>query len=357
VAADRPGAQLALGRLLRQASDLIEEPTFDEKLHAEVTNLIHIMEAWVSPATHVGKYREALVERRRGQELPDFNSLEDVGNQTVRNQLQALLETCPTEEAISGATPSMLTIYDQTIAKLALLWRERERPWAEQLAKECERGRSIQALFRLGDAQFWEELKEKVKSGTLTLKRYPTDEKPLRTYDLLEVSLESTDFGKTAAGIFKHKFAVIWTITVNGHKKSSAETDGLKLAQYFSEPGGVSVEAILSWEGKKIPGTTSDKNPLELYFEVKKNPDFSSLNFITSGGFTEGVVLAIAAGFAVATAMVTQYDATFGSFSQYLTLFLWAAGAGIGGNIFKQLGETGTPGGRPDATLPAAAGK
>jgi hypothetical protein len=65
-------------------------------------------------------------------------------------------------------------------------------------------------------------------------------------------------------------------------------------------------------------------------------------------------VLAIAAGFAVATAMESQYDSTFGSFSQYLALFVWAAGAGTGGNLFKQLGTTSTPGGQADAALPTS---
>lgn len=66
-------------------------------------------------------------------------------------------------------------------------------------------------------------------------------------------------------------------------------------------------------------------------------------------------MIVIAAGFAVATAMGAQYDSTFGSFGQYLALFVWAAGAGTGGNLFKQLGSASTPGGQPDAAIPAAA--
>jgi hypothetical protein len=46
------------------------------------------------------------------------------------------------------------------------------------------------------------------------------------------------------------------------------------------------------------------------------------------------------------------YDATFGSYK----LFLWAAGAGTGSNIFKQMGTTATAGGNADVTLTAPGG-
>ena len=66
----------------------------------------------------------------------------------------------------------------------------------------------------------------------------------------------------------------------------------------------------------------------------------------------QGVDVTLSAiGFAVATTMSTQYAWTFGSFSDYLKIFLWAAGAGTGGDLFKQLGASSTPGGQADVTL------
>jgi hypothetical protein len=108
----------------------------------------------------------------------------------------------------------------------------------------------------------------------------------------------------------------------------------------------------LSWQGREITLNNS------LEFDILPNPEYRKRRLL-SGEFTEWVVIAIAAGFAVATAMSTQYDSTFGSYSQYLTLFIWAAGAGTGGNIFKQLGTTSTPGGQSDVTLskPTTAGE
>lgn len=46
---DRPVAQLALGRLLRRASDLLERPTFDQTQQADLANLLQIAEAWLPP--------------------------------------------------------------------------------------------------------------------------------------------------------------------------------------------------------------------------------------------------------------------------------------------------------------------
>jgi hypothetical protein len=113
-------------------------------------------------------------------------------------------------------------------------------------------------------------------------------------------------------------------------------------------PGKVDVRASLQWQGRII----SIKDVLE--FEIESNPEFRK-RFLFRGGFTEWAVIAIAAGFAIATAMATLYDSTFGSFNQYLALFLWSAGAGTGGNIFKQLGTTSTPGGQAEAPLPTGA--
>ena len=64
-----------------------------------------------------------------------------------------------------------------------------------------------------------------------------------------------------------------------------------------------------------------------------------------SRDLTEYAAIAAAALFAVITAMGTQYDSTFGTMTQYFAMFIWAAGAGTGGNLFSQLGTSSAPGG------------
>jgi len=77
--------------------------------------------------------------------------------------------------------------------------------------------------------------------------------------------------------------------------------------------------------------------------------------FITE--WTEYAAIALAALFAIITAMGAQYDSTFGSFTQYVTMFIWAAGAGTGGNLFSQLGTTSAPGGAASSATAAPPAK
>ena len=105
------------------------------------------------------------------------------------------------------------------------------------------------------------------------------------------------------------------------------------------------VQAELRWQDQKI------RVPDKVAFDVVTNPDYSPFGMFE---LSEATAIVVAIAFAIATAMSTQYTWTFGTFSDYLKMFLWAAGAGTGGNLFKQLGATSAPGGQADATLVAA---
>ncbi|HYE86350.1 MAG TPA: hypothetical protein VEA16_08340, partial [Vicinamibacterales bacterium] len=152
---------------------------------------------------------------------------------------------------------------------------------------------------------------------------------------------------KLSERMLKHPLHVVWTITPpDGHKRTT-ETDSGTLVQFFNSPGQVKVSAVLRWRDQEIPvkgeGTLT----------VMDNPDYRARHFFGSGGSVEWSVLAVSILFAIATAMSTQYTATFGSMSDYLTMLIWAAGAGTGGNMFKQLGAGNVVGGQSEAALPA----
>jgi hypothetical protein len=349
---DRPAAQLALGRLLRSATDLLERPAFTQAHQENFTKLLQAAEAWLAAETAEAKYREALVNRRRSQEVPELGLVQVLPEGApIRQQLLALLDKCPTAEIIASqaTVAAKLTEYDQTIAKIVLLWRERDAAWADSLAAKCAEGAPLVALFRVVDLNVWEKLATAEQAGQLQIERDSTIQESVESYDLVEVHLKTNDADLHPARIRYHPLRVGWRIVPSDQNVRRTETDGLDLVQYFPLPGEVKVNAVLRWEGREIPLKK------DLSFRVVPNPDYRTRQ-ILSGGFIEWAVIAIAAGFALATAMSTQYDSTFGSFGQYLTLFLWAAGAGTGGNMFKELGTTSAPGGRPEVTLPAAAG-
>jgi hypothetical protein len=376
----RPAAQRALGQLLRRASDRLGRPTFDPTQQSELTKLLQIGDAWLAqePANALTeKYREALLDRLHSDEIPGASDLADVPLQVVRAALETLRKACPADEAITPDTPlETLKDYDQRIAKLALFWRECKLahlwekdgwPWLERLADNCIGDKSLEELFRIVDEGLWAKLqhaadpekysqKDPGKAAANKLENAPSRlqivrdanaESDLQAYELAEMRLTSgnSDFD---ARIVNHPLRIVWRIVPPKGGVRTDESDGLTLVQYFSAPGAVRLQAFLRWQGREI----AVKHELPL--QVVANPDYDKSQLIRSGIATEWAVLAIAAGFAVATAMESQYDSTFGSFSQYLALFVWAAGAGTGGNLFKQLGTTSTPGGQADAALPTS---
>jgi hypothetical protein len=229
---------------------------------------------------------------------------------------------------------------DQKLSKLILLWRERTYDWAAPLAGAS--AEALQRQYELVDEQFWNYLARQ----TFTIEPDTTSQNRVEAHDLVELTLHSAVPG-IAKRMGYHPLRVIWTVTLPGGNERTIETNGMKLVQYFSEKGTVTVTAALRWHHPDI------KVPVPRTFEVVENRGFGSWWRRFSLGAIEFSVLAIATGFAVATAMSTQYGATFGSFKEYIALFIWGAGAGGGGNIFKQLGSTSTPGGQADATLPS----
>jgi hypothetical protein len=89
--------------------------------------------------------------------------------------------------------------------------------------------------------------------------------------------------------------------------------------------GPVKVNARLHWRGNRI-GIKSN----ELTVAVQKSPLTAMAQDLT-----EWAVIFFAFVVTSTTALNTVYTPTFGNFSQYLTLFIGAAGAGVGGNYFK----------------------
>jgi hypothetical protein len=342
VADERPGAQLALGRLLRDASQILEAPALNDKSQADFALRIAAAEAWAAPETTLVNYRQALIVRRGGAEMPSAAEIASVTDPAVLPQLQAMFGSCPKEADFSTAPDlSSLQAFDAQLAALLLLWRERGRPWAAALAQSSA-SQPLRDQFELVDQQFWEDL----KNQPLAIERDTTSENVVTAYNIVEITLSSTVQGLITRMLF-HPLRVIWTVTLpDGRLQRVTETDGSKLVQYFDKPGKVSISAALHWRGPDIP------IPGALTFEIRENPEFRRRPALALGAL-EWAVLGIATAFAVITAMSTQYGPAFGSYKEYLGLFIWAAGAGGGGNLFKQLGTTSTPGGSADSTLPA----
>ena len=345
VADERPAVQLALGLQLRSVMNLVERPIFSETEQADFDKLLQAAEVWKGADTFQASYRDALLDRLQSREIPDAADITSLGaNHPVSAQLTALSAQLPDEAAIKAAsTVRQLEQFDDALAKIALLWRECEMPWAANLADACAKGQTAEQLFQLTDEFFWTKLQDAARANELKIVRDAIRDEQLQAYEFVELHLTSTNSMFSDARILFHPLRVRWDILTPTGPKRTVESECLTLVQYFKEVGNVKINATLIWKGREIPIEKSQ--PLEII----ENPKHSVR--LAPSESTEYAVIVIAAGFAAATGINTIYDATFGSYAQYLTLFLWAAGAATGGNIFKEMGTTSTAGGRADVTL------
>jgi hypothetical protein len=346
IAEGRPAAQLAIGCLLRRATGVLEGPTFGDPEKAQLDGVLKLIAAWADGATFIAMYRQAVLDRRRGNECPITADVLALEAGPIRQQLEILIAALPTEASIAAQTDAAsLRQSDHNIARLALLWREADQPWAADLAAAYAGGESLYELFHTVDAYLWNALQ--CSAAQLSIERDPTRNEHPQTYETMEIYLQDHILGITRSRIQHHPLRVGWSIEPpDSNAARVMETDGLTVVQYFSSSGSVRLTASLRWEGKDI------QVPRPLSFHIIDNPDYRGRRMFTE--WTEYGAIGIAVVFSIATALATLYDSTFGTLAQYFTLFIWSAGAGTGGNLFTQLGTTWTAGGRADASLPTA---
>lgn len=340
----RPAAQIAIGRLLRRALDAVARPAFGDRQMADFNDAIEKTRAWMVADGRDDKHLASLLERRNSADIPDATAAANATTGVIQQQLQRLFNACPlsTLTATPKPTANQMQVYDAEMAKLALVWREREMPWADELADACSKGADVEDLFHVVDKGVWEALKTAAHDSTLRIRRDPPDGTAIETYDITHVELVSDQKDLPTWRLLYHPLRTTWHINPPRGSMRAEETDGTTIPQFFSSPGKAAVKGELRWQNEKISiehGVT---------FDVTDNPDYQvRFNFI------EAAALVAATVFAIATAMNTQYTWTFGTLSDYLVVFAWAAGAGTGGNLFKQLGTASAPGGQSDMTLPS----
>jgi hypothetical protein len=338
----RPAAQLALGHLLREATEILERPAFGEAEQTELAAVLTNITGWTDATGLVATYRAAVLARREGRECPTNADVAALDAGPVRDELTRLLGAVPLPAAIAGqAVVADLEVSDAAIARLALLWRERERSWVGSLATASHAGAPLTSLFDLVDQSLWQALV--TDRQHLTIRQDAAHDESLRTFDVVRFNVDLGALDIPAARVKYHPLTVVWRVTPPTGSARQTETHGLSCVQYFHSPGSATIAAALTWRGQEIPVA----HPFPL--SITENLDFSARNVFNE--WTEYAAIGVAALFSVATALATQYDSTYGSFSQYLALFIWSAGAATGGNLFTQLGTTLTAGGRTDAAL------
>jgi hypothetical protein len=189
----------------------------------------------------------------------------------------------------------------------------------------------------------WEQITVAAGSNRLQIVVAADGEATLRTYDLVDMTLKiQSGDGLAESDVIRLPCKVRWRVTGPSGQSRVILTDGLTLVHYFQSSGRYRVKAGIEWQGRTIDF------PDESEVVVEENPEFG---LCATFEWMEFAVTGLAAVFAILTGIGTQYDATFGSFSQYTALFFWASGASAGGNLFTQRGTGRTVAGQ-EAQVP-----
>lgn len=244
---------------------------------------------------------------------------------------------------VAQPTPEGLIHYDRQAARLALLWRDRQKPWAQELAAAQAAGQALETLYDLADRGVWEQIRAAAQAGQIQIVVGTGEEGRAKTYDPVEVRLALQGGSLAESDLIRHPCLVRWWVSLpSGGPRRPTVTDGLTLVQYFRVRGRVTVGAALEWQGQRI------ENLPAVEIDVLENEEYRTIAAFEK---VEWVVIGLAALFAFLSGAGTQYDTTFGTFNQYTAMFFWAAGASAGGNLFKQRGVGRTVGGQ-EAQLP-----
>ncbi|HYM60491.1 MAG TPA: hypothetical protein VEZ11_06320 [Thermoanaerobaculia bacterium] len=224
------------------------------------------------------------------------------------------------------ATTLDMNVLYREYAALRALWDGRDDP-ADLIASP-----SLMDLLRVTDERSWQRL----KTANLSI-RVPASSSPdgLEAYVPLQFSVESIDPRVAASYLFKHKVEYAWIFTLKPERRGFRERMHLKkppatvtlkpvslgpaVVQYFPRAGTVQVEVALRYHGESLAV------PARADLEIRDSSDFG---FLRSFEAAEVGSWLIAAGAAIVTGLSTFYFKSqfFGSYQDYISLFIWGVG-------------------------------
>ena len=243
-------------------------------------------------------------------------------------------------------------------ARLKVIWDHREIPNIGKLAAI----HGLRELLEAADHADW----ERIKKSSLQIVLPPGSEvKELETFDPLQfaVRVDSPDGDAVDhrprvcdSYLFRHKVEYRWEFDLTpaepkwwqrmlgmGPKLESPlapVTMGPAVIQYFPGAASVTVSVQLFYEGHE-----GHKIVAGHVVNVKESDDF---RFLSAFQHVEFVSLGIAAATAIVSGLAMFYvkNAGFGSFQDYLTLFLWGLGVDQGKNFVQALQPGAFSGGK-----------
>jgi hypothetical protein len=319
-------------------------------LNAELTAFV----TWLTPGMVTDRYwadvSAAIVAFRR-----DFNlaAIEDTTGRAAMGKLDVLLrEALLTKPADLDA---MMNI-ERSYAALKILWERHGTDEFQQLVDivkpEATADRSeaagpevreineylLQRIFELADRSAWNRLRAAAaKKAVKIVVPCAGDSGSAEAYDPLRFDIETADSALSRTYLFAHGLEFQWTFSLNYSKRRASpgvmawtprSAEG-RVVQYAPRGGALSTSVRIQKYGETV-----DVPAAEL--AIAGSSDFGTFRGLAK---VEVISWVLAAGVAIVTGLSMFYlkSPTFGSFQDYLALFLWGAGVDQGKNFVQTL--------------------
>jgi hypothetical protein len=295
---------------------------------------------------------DKILDKFQDDVIPDVSKLlRDVAADPAASALPQIKELVARIGAeltpLPADTAKMSDLY-RHYALLRVLWAARKNP--AELAKELAVYPDLTEVLRVADEWDWERLQ-----GAKLKLRLPESASPegLEAYVPLQFSVEhddEKDAGLTQSYLFKHKVDFAWTFTltpVRGFWETihmlpqphevtlRPVTRGPSVVQYFPCGGQLRVQVDLHYYGQPRTG---------LHHEGLAIQNSSEFGFLSMFEKAEVISWLIAVSAAIATGLSTFYfkGPAFGSFQDYLSLFVWGAGIDQTKNFVQNIQASST---------------
>jgi hypothetical protein len=339
----------ALGNLGRIVSRLGEAGLDDADL-ANFNADLTAFGDWLGPdANRDKRYWTDLCDAVK--KLLDEISLVDITDMHARTNMKALQDSIKPklEPANTPASLDDKMAVERQYAALKILWERRKADELDDLVNLIPPHSDIddtalKAMFTLADDQAWKRLKEsspEIVTPTFTGPDPPQAYEPLR-FELQVVD----DSALNGTYIFQHGLQFHWTFTLEYKSGAPPQSFSLtpvstepRVVQYGPRPGQLTAKVQVKRDDDsfEVPANGAPQKALS----TAPSSEFGAFSGLAEVGI---VSLIMAALIAVVTGLSTFYfkGPTFGSFQDYLSLFLWGAGVDQGKN-FLQVLQTYSP--------------
>ncbi len=254
-----------------------------------------------------------------------------------------------------------MTTAEENYARLKILWELHDVPEAPKLTnKSGWPAVPIEQVYKDVDEFWWSRLKK--PEAQLKVEGPSPDFSPLETYAPLTFRVSARDPRLRDSFLMRKKLIWQWTIEIDRTRRwakksqlgaqQKGQTIGKgsgtesvddrenrlevnstepQIAQYSPRSGHITAAVKITYDGC----TRSASVPLEKPLIIRKSGDFRVWRiFETADIFAFVLALIVSVISGVATYAL---DPTYGSFTQYLALFIWGAGVDQGKNFLQSL--------------------